>query len=177
MRHLTPQGEDLQAGTTEPADSIKPRNQDVTIMAEPGSPQHARSDFEALLHSSVRRYEEILALFTAINGDGGDTNPATLDSRGTEILLVQEQAALADHDLIAALQAMRPVDGDHLLMDRRQHIMQQILQHNRSLLTTVGNIKSLLAHEIKEAQGGRMALSGYRQPNHSQNGALLRGSF
>ncbi|MBW6520878.1 MAG: hypothetical protein K0A99_07685 [Desulfoarculaceae bacterium] len=52
--------------------------------------------------------------------------------------------------------------------------MQQIIQHNRALLTTTDNIKSLLAHEIKEAQGGRTALNGYRQPNPVANGALLR---
>ena len=156
---------------------MKTRNQDVTMMAEPGSLQQAASDFEALIHSSIRRYEEILALFTAINGVGGDTRPATLEAGGTELLHLQEQAALADCDLIAALQE-RTFDGSEKpLIARRLDIIQQILLNNSLLLTTVGNIKSLLAHEIKQAQGGQAALNGYRQTNPLQNGGILRGSL
>jgi len=159
-------------------DRLKPRKQDMIIMAESGSTQHTGSDFEALIHSSIRRYEEILALFTTINGVGGDTRPVTLEAAGTELLHLQEQAALADRDLINALQERTTFDGSEKpLIARRLAIIQQILQHNRLLLTTVGNIKSLLAHEIKQAQGGQAALSGYRQTNLLQNGGILRGSL
>ena len=157
--------------------SRKPRKQDVIIMAEPGSPQQAAGDFEALLHSSIRRYEQILDLFIAINGDGGDSTSTSLDEKGTELLHLQEQAALADGDLLAAMVEQGPVEGEYLLLDRRRQLMQQILQHNRALLTTADNIKSLLAHEIKEAQGGRTAINGYRQHNPGANGALLRRSL
>ncbi|MBU1986353.1 MAG: hypothetical protein KJ846_03900 [Proteobacteria bacterium] len=51
--------------------------------------------------------------------------------------------------------------------------MRQILTHNRSLLSVINNIKSLLAHDIKAIQGGRTALNGYRQTTSSQNGGIL----
>jgi hypothetical protein len=135
------------------------------------------SQLDALLLCSLRRFEDILTLFKIINNDSGGTNPATLGSRGTEILQLQEQAALADDELATLLhEEDLPAANFHLLAKRRE-IMDQILQHNRSLLTTVSNVQSLLAHEIKEAQGGRAALNGYRQPNPAQNGGILKGSL
>lgn len=147
-------------------------------IADHGSPQQKKGQLDTLLHCSVKRYEDILALFSAINNEGGGNNAATLDRRGTEVLQLQEQAALADQDLVAAIMQDMPLPGPaHLLLDKRRDIIQQILRHNRLLLTTISNIKSLLAHEIKEAQGGRAALNGYRQINPSQNGGLLKGSL
>lgn len=137
----------------------------------------AISDLDALLLGSVRRYEDILTLFAAINGDVGGNNPVTLDSSGTELLQLQEQAALADCNLVATLQEIQVDVSAHPLLGKRQDIMQQILKHNLSLLSTVNNIKSLLAHEIKETQGGRAALNGYRQTTSSQNGGILKGSL
>jgi hypothetical protein len=141
-------------------------------------PQHqAMKNLGTLLQTSVNRYEDILALFEAINDNRGDNTPSTFDSRGTEILQLQEKAALADQDLIATLKEMDPAMSAHLsshpLMDRRQELMQQILTHNRSLLSVINNIKSLLAHDIKSIQGGRTALNGYRQTTSPQNGGIL----
>jgi len=139
--------------------------------------QQTTSDFDNLLQASVKRYEDILTLFAAINSDIGGKNPATLEQSGREILQLQEQAALADLDLIATLQE-KDIDGSgHPLLNKRQDIMQQILLHNRSLLTTVSNIKSLLAHEIKEMQGGRTALHGYCQSTPARNGDIFKGSL
>jgi hypothetical protein len=106
----------------------------------------------------------------------GDKDVATLHTRGAEILLVQEQAALADQGLLSILQEMVPTLSAHPLMDRRQNLMQQIMTHNRLLLSTINTIKSLLAHEIKEMRGGRAALNGYRQTPPSQNGGILNDS-
>jgi hypothetical protein len=135
------------------------------------------SDLDTLLQGSVKRYENILTLFAAINSERGDNNPATLHVRGMEILQLQEQAALADHILITTIQEMNPAWSDHPLLSKRQDIMHQILVHTRSLLSATNNIKSLLAHEIKEIQGGRAALNGYqRQATPSQNGGILNDS-
>jgi hypothetical protein len=147
------------------------------IMPEPLSRQQSMGKLDALLLSSVRRYEDILTLFAAINSDIGGKNPATLELRGTELLQLQEQAALADRDLIATLQEKNIDESAHPLLNKRQDIMQQILHHNRSLLTTVSNIKSLLAHEIKEMQGGRAALHGYCQSTPARNGDIFKGSL
>jgi hypothetical protein len=141
-------------------------------------PQQTRDELDTLLQCSITRYENILTLFTAINSEVGDKNPATLHARGTEILLLQEQAALADHTLITTIQETNPAWHDHFsLLAKRQDIMRQILIHTHSLLSTTSNIKSLLAHEIKEIQGGRAALNGYqRQTTPSQNGGILNDS-
>lgn len=146
-------------------------------MPEPLSRQQASEKLDALLHCSVRRYEDILTLLAAINSDVGGNNAATLDSRGTEVLQLQEQAALADCELVTTLQEMHIDVSDHPLIDKRLEIMQQIMSHNRSLLSSVHNVKSLLAHEIKEMQGGQAALHGYRQTTSSQNGGILKGAL
>ena len=146
----------------------------MTNMPELIPQQQARGKLDALLLCSVRSYEDILTLFAAINSELGDNSPATLESRGEELLHLQEKAALADHALVATMQAMHPAGSDHPLMARRQDIMLQILSHNRSLISTINTIKSLLAHEIKEMQGGRVALNGYRQTaTPSQSGGIL----
>lgn len=136
--------------------------------------------FEALLICSIRRYEEILTLFEAINNEGGDKNPSTLDSTGTKILQLQEKAALADQELISVITKIDSTASTHLtahsLLEQRQDLMQRILGHNKSLLSTINNIKSLLAHEIKEMHGGRIALKGYSQTNSSQHGGIVNES-
>ncbi|MDD3815242.1 MAG: hypothetical protein PHZ02_11445 [Desulfocapsaceae bacterium] len=139
--------------------------------------QRDLGELDALLLSSIECYEDILALFEAISHDRGDNSLSTLGSKGTEILQLQEKAALADQELIATLKEMDPAVSAHLsshpLMDKRQKLMQQILPHNRSLLSVINNIKSLLAHDIKSIQGGRTALNGYRQTTSPQNGGIL----
>ncbi len=146
-------------------------------MPEPLPQQQTMEEVDALILSSIRRYEDILTLFIAINSEVGDNNPATLHAGGMDILQLQEQAALADHTLITMMQEMNPIFLDHPLLSKRQDIMHQILTQNRSLLSATNNIKSLLAHEIREIQGGRAALNGYqRQINPSQNGGILNDS-
>jgi hypothetical protein len=144
-------------------------------MPDPVSQQQAREELDSLLTNSIRRYEDILTLFAAINSERGDNNPEILHARGMAIVQLQEQAALADQALITTMQEMNPaLLLDHPLLSRRQDIMRQILDHNRSLLSTTNNIKSLLAHELKQIQGGRAALNGYHcQINPSQNGGIL----
>ncbi|MDO9042920.1 MAG: hypothetical protein Q7U64_11355 [Desulfocapsaceae bacterium] len=147
-------------------------------MPDPAPQQQTREEIDTLLQRSIKRYENILTLFTAINSETGDNNPATLHARGMEILQLQEQAALADHTLIMTMQETNPAWLNHFsLLSKRQDIMHQILIHTHSLLSTTNNIKSLLAHEIKEIQGGRAALNGYqRQATPSQNGGILNDS-
>ena len=146
-------------------------------MSKPVSQQQTREAIDTLLQCSITRYENILTLLAAINNETGNNNPATLHARGMEILQFQEQAALADHDLMTTIQEMNPACLNHHLLSRRQDIMRQILTHTRSLLSTTTNIKSLLAHEIKEIQGGRAALNGYqRQATSFQNGGVINDS-
>ena len=145
-------------------------------MLEYSNQEQSMGEVNALILGSVRQYEDILALFAAINSDSGDNNPATLESRGTEIMQMQEQAALTDQALVATMHGMDPARtaqfSAHSLLEKRQDLMRRILIHNRSLLSTINNIKSLLAHEIKEMQDGRVALNGYSQVP-SQNGGIL----
>lgn len=149
----------------------------MTHMTELIPQQQAMSNLDPLLQASIQRYEDILVLFEAINHGRDDNTPATPGSKGTEILQMQEMAALADQELIAILKEIEPTVSARLssypLMDRRRELMQQILTHNRSLLSVINNIKSLLAHDIKSIQGGRTALNGYRQTTSSQNGGIL----
>lgn len=149
----------------------------MTNMPEPVSQQHTREEFDTQLRCSVKLYEDILTLFTAINSEKGDNSPEILEARGMAIVQLQEQAALADQALITTMQGMNPAWFDHPLLSRRQDIMHQILGHNRLLLSATKNIKSLLAHELKQLQGGRAALNGYHcQLNPSQNGGILNDS-
>lgn len=136
-------------------------------------------DLNTLLSASIRHYENILALFVAINNDRDNYNPTTLHARSTELLHLQQEVALADDALAVAMKeiSLDPADhsGNYPLIKKRQEVMHQILVHNRSLIATIQNIQSLLAHEIKEMQGGRVALNGYRQTTSSQ-GSILNDS-
>jgi hypothetical protein len=130
-----------------------------------------------LLQSSIIRYEAILALFVAINNESGNKNAEALNVLGTEILQRQEQAELADQLLMTALEETAPPASALPLLENRLEIMRQIYTHNQTLSATANNIKSLIAHEIKEMQGGRAALNGYRQTTTSQNGGILNNSL
>jgi hypothetical protein len=136
-------------------------------------------DLNALLSASIQHYEDILALFVTINNDRGNYNPTTLHARSTELLHLQQEVALADDALTVAMKEINLDPAAHSanypLIKKRQEVMRQILVHNRSLLATIQNIQSLLAHEIKELRGGRAALSGYRQATSSQ-GSILNDS-
>jgi len=133
-------------------------------------------DLNTLLSSSIRHYEDILALFVTINNDRGSYNPTTLHARSTELLQLQQEVALADDALTVAMKEINldPAThcADYPLIKKRQEVMHQVLIHNRSLLASIQNIQSLLAHEIKELQGGRAALNGYRQTTSSQGNIL-----
>jgi len=133
-------------------------------------------DLNTLLSASIRHYEDILALFVTINNNRGNYNPTTLHARSTELLNLQQEVALADDAIAIAMKEFTPGPADHSvnypLIKKRQEVMHQILVHNRSLIATIKNIQSLLAHEIKEMQGGRAALNGYRQTTSSQGGLL-----
>jgi hypothetical protein len=144
---------------------------------EPTSQLQNEGEVNSLLQSSVKRYEDILSLFTAISSETGDSNLETLHAGGMELVQLQEQAALADQLLISMMQEMAPDRLNHSLLAKRQDVIHKILTHNRSLLSTAKNIKSLLAHDLKEIQGGRTALSGYqRQTNPVLNGGILNDS-
>ncbi len=134
----------------------------------------------ALLSASIRHYEALLAMFGAINNDKSNTSPATLQASCTEILLVQTEITLADNAVTLALQAenhnQAAISHEFPLIERRLSLMRQAFNHNRSLLATILNMQSLLAHEIKEIQGGRAALHGYRQISSTQNGSILNAS-
>jgi hypothetical protein len=149
----------------------------VTSMTEPFPPRQDPEGIAALLQSSIIRYEEILALFVAINNASGNKNGEALNILGTEILQRQEQAKLADQLLMAALEDTAPPAEALPLLEKRVEVMRQILTHNQALVSTANNIKSLIAHEIKEMQGGRAALNGYRQATTSQNGGILNNSL
>ncbi|MBV5340252.1 MAG: hypothetical protein J0665_11965 [Deltaproteobacteria bacterium] len=138
------------------------------------------NDLNLLLTSSIQHYEELIVMFEAINHDKGSCNPATLQARCTELLQMQSEIALADEALTVAMQA---TSGDpsalsfqYPLIEKWQALMHQAFIHNRSLLATIQNLQSLLAHEIKEMQGGRAALHGYRQTTASQQGSILNAS-
>ena len=146
-------------------------------MKEPLAPPQDPEVVAALLQSSIIRYEEILALFIAINSESGNKNAETLDIWGTELLQLQEQAELADQLLMTALEENSPPASALPLLEKRLEILRQVFAHNRALFSTATNIKSLLTHEIKEMQGGRAALNGYRQTTTSQNGGILNNSL
>lgn len=149
----------------------------MTQMTEPLTPPQAPDKIAALLRSSITRYEEILALFIAINNESGNKNAEALNVLGTEVLQRQEQAEFADQLLMTALEETAPPASALPLLENRLKIMRQIFTHNQTLSATANNIKSLIAHEIKEMQGGRAALNGYRQTTTSQNGGILNNSL
>ncbi len=149
----------------------------MTHLTEPLTPPQAPEGIAALLQSSIIRYEEILALFVAINNESGNKNAEALNILGTEILQRQEQAEFADQLLMTALEETAPPASALPLLENRLKIMRQIFTHNQTLSATANNIKSLIAHEIREMQGGRAALNGYRQTTTSQNGGILNNSL
>lgn len=138
------------------------------------------NDLNSLLTASIQHYEDLIVMFESINHDKGSCNPATLQARSIELLQLQAELALADGALTVAMQATN-ADPDMLsfqfpLIEKRQELMRQAFIHNRSLLATIQNLQSLLAHEIKEMQGGRAALHGYRQTTTSHQGSILNAS-
>lgn len=138
------------------------------------------NDLNFLLAASIQHYEDLVAMFEVINHDKGSCNPATLQARSTELLQLQAELALADEALTVAMQAKNAapeaLSVRYPLIEKRQELMRQAFIHNRSLVATIQNLQSLLAHEIKEMQGGRAALHGYRQTTTSQQGSILNAS-
>lgn len=138
------------------------------------------NDLNFLLAASIQHYEDLVAMFEVINHDKESCNPATLQDRSTEILQLQAEIALADDDLMVAMQATNldstVLSVQYPLIEKWQELMHQAFIHNRSLLETIQNLQSLLAHEIKEMQGCRAALHGYRQTTTSQQGSILNAS-
>ncbi|KAF0188181.1 MAG: hypothetical protein FD168_1885 [Desulfobulbaceae bacterium] len=145
-------------------------------MKVPLAPPQDPGFVASLLQSSIIHYEKMLALFIAINSESGNKNAETLEAWGTELLQLQEQAELADQLLMNALEETSPPASALPLLEKRLEIMHQVFTHNRALLSTANNIKSLLAHEIREMQGGRAALHGYRQTTSSHQGSILNAS-
>jgi len=137
-------------------------------------------DLNTLFTESIRRHEDILAMFETINHARAGCNPTTLHAGCTELLHLQEQVALADSELSDTMEKISPDSTAHpvdfVLVEQRKEIMRQIYIHNRSLLASIQNIQSLLAHEIKEMQGGRTAMNGYRQAIASRQGSILNES-
>lgn len=135
---------------------------------------------KAQLSASIEHYEVLLAMYETIDNDKGSTSLSTLQSRCMEILQMHTEITLADDALTLALQTEThnpAVNSPALpLIERRLSLMRRAFNHNRSLLATIQNIQSLLAHEIKEIQGGRAALHGYRQISSTQNGSILNAS-
>lgn len=135
------------------------------------------NDLNALLSTSIQHYEDILALFATINHDKGSYDPATLHAKSMELLALQKEIANGDETLVAAMNNISPdapdQPVDYSLIEKRKELMRQIYIHNRSLLSTIQNIQSLLTHEIKEMQDGRTALNGYRRTSSTRHGSIL----
>lgn len=136
-----------------------------------------KQQFTDALEASIQRYEDILVLFKSINNNLEDKSTASLPTKGTVIFQLQEKATLADQELISTLKKMDTTISTHFsahqLINRRQELIGQILTQNRSLLSVVKNIKSLLTHEIQQIQGGRTALKGYHKTTSSQNKTIV----
>jgi len=138
------------------------------------------NDLNSLLAASIQHYEDLVAMFEAINHDKGSCNPVTLQARSIELLQMQAELGQADEALTLTMQSANAdstaLGVKYSLLKKRQELMHQAFIHNRSLLATIQNLQSLLVHEIKEMQGGRAALHGYRQTTTSQQGSILNAS-
>jgi hypothetical protein len=135
---------------------------------------------KAMLSASIQHYAVLLAMYETIDNDKGSTNLATLQSRCIKILQLHTEIARGDDALTLALQTEThnpaAISPALPLIERRLSLMRRAFNHNRSLLATIQNIQSLLAHEIKEMQGGRAALHGYRQTSSPEHGSILNAS-
>lgn len=135
-------------------------------------------DIGRMISASIHRYEAILHLFEGL-ANRTDKDPAILSAKGAEILLLQENAAQADEELLETLRYLAgTLTVFSPLLTKRQELMQAILNQNQNFQATLQGIKSFLAHEIKEIQGGRTALNGYhRQATSSTNGGIINGAL
>jgi hypothetical protein len=124
---------------------------------------------ESTLSLSIQQYEDILDFLKKTDKEIGTASPSELLELSTSLTDLQWIATQTDQVLLAQLNT-DSAQGDKTqhLINRREHIVKDILRLNEHITVKASGVKSLLAHEMGKLRNGLSALSGYKQQQHNQ---------
>lgn len=146
---------------------------DMSLSRYPGNfamhTQVALQQIEPILTQSIQQYERILVLLRKIDEVTGTASPAELLELSETLVNLQSQATQSDNILVSQL-SKYPARTETLqsLIEKREHIIKEILCLNERITVKASGVKSLIAHEMGKLRHGLSALSGYRQQQHNQ---------
>jgi hypothetical protein len=134
-------------------------------MQRPTEPQQ----LESTLLQSITQYVNILDFLKIMDGKIGTASPAELLELSASLTDLQGIATQTDLLLLTQL-STDSVRGDNTqhLINRREHIVNDILLLNEHITAKASGVKSLIANEMGKLRSGISALSGYRQYQHNQ---------
>ena len=126
-------------------------------------------ELESTLSQSILHYGNILDFLEKIDREIGTASPSELLELSTSLTDLQEIATQTDQVLLTQLStdSARGDNTQHLI-DRREHIVTDILILNEHIAVKSSGVKSLIAHEKSKLRNGISALSGYKQQQHNQ---------
>jgi len=136
----------------------------------------AMQHLEASIRDSIRQYGHILTLLHTINAEIGTASAEELQGMNTALTALQEQSKHHDQALGSRLNS-EPVRTEAInsLLEKRERLIQEILQLNKNATAKAMGVKSLLAHEIGILRNGQSALSGYR-PQQRHQGRIVNST-
>jgi hypothetical protein len=131
---------------------------------------------ESLLLQSLVQYGNILDFLWLIDREIGTASASELLELSVSLTDLQGIATQTDLLLLAQLNA-DPARSDEIqnLINKREHIVKDILLLNEQTAAKASGVKSLIANEMGKLRSGISALGGYRQHRHNQ-GRIVNSS-
>ena len=130
---------------------------------------------ETGLKLSIQQYENILKHLQIMDGEVGVAFPDELLKMGESLVDLQNLATQTDENLLQSFKRNTSPDTtiQHLI-NKRRHLIGDILLLNERIAIKASGIKCLIAHELGKLQNGLSALSGYKQ--HQQTSGRIVNS-
>lgn len=128
-----------------------------------------------LLTESNRLYTQMLTLLGELDNSPEAGSELQLAQRNSACSDLQGRIQAVEAELGAALRTVAPEEPGlaHLLAER-QDLMHRVYAVNRTALSKVEAVKSLLADEIRKCTTGHAALQGYRRSENSHGGSTFK---
>lgn len=129
-----------------------------------------------LLQESVDTYRAMYALFQKLAGSLEGTEIRFLGDYLGCLRDLQQSVEGIDSRLNVSLQDHSGDFLDNPLYQERIQLIETIMEHHRLLMPRLNSMKAVLAAEISQIQGGRVAIGGYKVGLENR-GRIVRGCF
>jgi len=129
-----------------------------------------------LLQESVDTYRAMYALFQKLSGSLEGTEIRFLGEYLLCLRELQKKVEDIDQQLHDEILDSRHEFIDTPLYKERVQLIETIMEHHRLLMPRLYSMKAVLAAEISQIQGGRVAMGGYKVGLENR-GRIVRGCF